>query len=60
MGRIVAQGADGMAEDCQEALVVCEIDSDVVATTRKNMPIYDHRRPELYHALVEQGPASGC
>ena len=52
MGRILAQGAGGTAEDGLESLVVCEIDPETVALTREKMPILEHRRPELYPALA--------
>ena len=29
-------------------LLVCRIDTDRIAATRANMPVLDHRRPELY------------
>lgn len=46
MGRIVAQ-SEGNAED----IVIAEIDPGLVASTRSNMPVFDHRRPGLYGAL---------
>ena len=48
MGRILAEGAPGTHEDGKDALVICEIDLERMATTRENMPILEHRRPELY------------
>lgn len=52
MGRILAEGAAGTAEDGVEALVVCEVNPETMAVTRENMPILEHRRPELYQALT--------
>lgn len=48
MGRILGKGASGTHEDGIESLVTCEIDLERMATTRENMPILEHRRPELY------------
>lgn len=48
MGRVLAQGAGGMEVEGLDALVTCEIDRRVLETTRRNMPILEHRRPELY------------
>ena len=52
MGRVLAQGAGGTAEDGLESLVVCEVNPEILASTRENMPILEHRRPELYETLV--------
>lgn len=52
MGRVLAQGAGGTAEDGLESLVVCEVNPEILASTRENMPILEHRRPELYGPLV--------
>ena len=48
MGRCLCEGADGTAPDGEDALLTCEIDLSVVASTREAMPILEHRRPELY------------
>ena len=40
LGNKVACGTD--------ELLTCVIDPKVVRTTRNNMPVFDHRRPELY------------
>lgn len=48
MGRVLAQGAGGTEPEGIEALITCEIDLEKMASTRKNMPILEHRRPELY------------
>ena len=44
LGRVLARGPRG----AEEALVVCEIDVNEVASARDAMPVLDHRRPELY------------
>lgn len=36
-----------------EELVVATINTHNVTTTRANMPCFEHRRPALYHTLVE-------
>lgn len=46
MGRVVAR-----AEGNAEGLLVAEVDAGVVEGTRRNMPVFQHRRPELYGAL---------
>lgn len=48
MGRMIAQGGPANKEDGLNQLVTCSIDSDLLRSTRTNMPILDHRRPELY------------
>lgn len=48
MGRIVAQGGSANKPDGIDALVVCDINGGLVQSTRENMPILAHRRPELY------------
>lgn len=48
LGRVLAEGAPGTHEDGKDILVTCEIDLERMATTRENMPILEHRRPELY------------
>lgn len=48
MGRVLCEGADGADENGADTLLTCEINPDAVADTRKNMPILEHRRPELY------------
>ena len=52
MGRVLAQGAGGTSEDGLESLVVCEVNPEILVSTRENMPILEHRRPELYETLV--------
>jgi predicted amidohydrolase len=52
MGRLLAKGALGTVEDGLDSLVVCEIDPETMATTRQNMPILEHRRPNLYGRIV--------
>lgn len=52
MGRVLAQGGSGTKPDGLETLVVCEVNPEVMATTRDNMPILGHRRPELYGSLT--------
>lgn len=52
MGRILAQGEGGTKPEGLEALVVCEVNPEVMATTRENMPILEHRRPELYEDVT--------
>lgn len=44
LGEVLAQGPAG----AEEALVVAEVDLDQVRTARSTMPVFDHRRPELY------------
>ena len=48
MGRLLCQGAGGTQEEGMDALVTCEIDLEVMRTTRDNMPILDHVRDDLY------------
>lgn len=50
MGRIVVQGGPANKPEGLDALVVCSINSDLVRSTRANMSILDHRRPQLYSA----------
>lgn len=54
MGRVLARGEGGTKPDGIDALVVCEINPEVMASTRENMPILGHRRPQLYDALTAQ------
>ena len=44
LGRVLARGPRGE----NEALVVCEIDRNEVGAARDAMPVFEHRRPELY------------
>ena len=48
LGELVAQGPypDGLSKG--EGLVIARIDTDEVASARDAMPIFEHRRPELY------------
>ncbi len=41
-GEIIAQGAS------DEELITCRIDVGAIASARANMPVLQHRRPELY------------
>ena len=43
LGRVLAEGDDG------EQLLVAEIDLHQVQTARRYLPVYDDRRPEVYH-----------
>ena len=52
MGRMIVQGEGGTKPEGVDALVVCEVNSEVMETTRQNMPILEHRRPELYAPLA--------
>lgn len=47
LGREIAVG-DG------DALVTATIDTSAVSAARDAMPVFDHRRPELYDALVRE------
>lgn len=44
LGRVIARGPAGT----QEALVTCDIDLQAVAAARDAMPVFDHRRADLY------------
>ena len=52
MGRVLAQGEGGTKPEGVESLVVCEVNPEIMANTRENMPILEHRRPELYAPLL--------
>jgi predicted amidohydrolase len=52
MGRMLVQGEGGTKEAGLNALLVCDINPQLVDTTRENMPILEHRRPELYGQLT--------
>lgn len=52
MGRVLACGEDNAVGEAPEALVVCDVDPAVIDVTRENMPIMEHRRPELYGSLA--------
>ena len=52
MGRVLAKGAPGTEAEGRDSLVVCEIDRETMDETRKNMPILEHRLPELYSVLT--------
>lgn len=52
MGRVLTCGADGTDLEGREALIVCEVNRARVAATRQNMPVLEHRRPELYAGLA--------
>lgn len=41
-----------------EGLVVCKIDLDVIRAARDAMPVFAHRRPELYGTLVQAFPGT--
>lgn len=43
LGRVLAEGDDG------EQLLVAEIDLRLVQAARRHIPVYDDRRPEVYH-----------
>ncbi|MDO4796991.1 MAG: carbon-nitrogen hydrolase family protein [Coriobacteriales bacterium] len=53
MGRVLAQGGQATKSDGLNQLVVCTIDSAVLQSTRRNMPILEHRRPELYGEVAQ-------
>ena len=44
LGRVLARGPRGNEEE----LVVCEVDLGAVNAARDAMPVFEHRRPELY------------
>ena len=41
-GTALVEGGDG------EGLCVCELDTDELKSLRENMPIFGHRRPDIY------------
>lgn len=59
MGRVVARAsrvgdkAGDESSGVPEDLVIGEIDLDLVRSTREKMPVFSHRRPELYELLSE-------
>ena len=44
LGEVLAQGPDG----AQEALVLADVNLSAVTSARDAMPVFSHRRPELY------------
>lgn len=48
LGELVAQGPGPNGPAKGEGLVIARIDTDEVASARDAMPIFEHRRPELY------------
>jgi predicted amidohydrolase len=54
-GSIVA-GPDGgvlaLAEKGREEMLVAEIDTEIITSRRKDLPLLHHRRPELYTRLL--------
>lgn len=52
MGRVLARGTAADSGADMEDLVVCQIDSSIVQTTRRRMPLFEHRRPPLYSSLA--------
>ena len=51
MGRVLARGGRAAKEGLDQ-LVTCTIDPAVLQSTRKSMPILEHRRPELYSEIL--------
>lgn len=52
MGRVLVEGEGGTKEAGMDALIVCDINPQVMEATRENMPILGHRRPAIYGTLV--------
>ncbi len=48
LGELVAQGPDPNGPTKGEGLVIARIDTSKISSARDAMPIFEHRRPELY------------
>lgn len=48
LGELVAQGPGTDAPSKGEGLVIARVNTSAVASARDAMPVFDHRRPELY------------
>lgn len=48
LGQVIARGSDCTPEAYADELVCCEVDLAAIASAREAMPVFAHRRTELY------------